>query len=40
MDRSVVPSRVIGFGQFEARLDSSKLLRQGSEMVLQYQPFP
>ena len=39
MDRSVAPSRIFAFGQFEARVDLGKLLKLGREVSLQDQPF-
>ena len=39
MDATVAESRVVGFGQFEARLDSGTLSKAGREVPLQDQPF-
>jgi DNA-binding winged helix-turn-helix (wHTH) protein/Flp pilus assembly protein TadD len=39
MDPPVAPSRIFGFGQFEARADAGQLFRQGREVKLQEQPF-
>ena len=39
MDTTVTPMRVFRFGQFEARVDASQLLKQGRKVKLQEQPF-
>ena len=39
MDSAAAPDRIYCFGQFEARVSTGKLLRQGREVKLQDQPF-